>query len=50
MDYRRIIPCLDVKHVRVVKAVNFIDLKDVGDPAAYSQPCGAYQSRRRDRQ
>jgi cyclase len=33
MDYRRIIPCLDVKNGRLVKGVNFIDLKDVGDPA-----------------
>jgi len=41
MDYRRIIPCLDVKHGRLVKGVNFVDLKDVGDPAenaaAYSE-------------
>ena len=41
MDYRRIIPCLDVKHGRLVKGVNFLNLKDVGDPAenaaAYSQ-------------
>lgn len=28
----RIIPCLDVKDGRVVKGVNFIDLKDAGDP------------------
>jgi cyclase len=33
MDYRRIIPCLDVKHGRLVKGVNFVNLKDVGDPA-----------------
>ena len=33
MDYRRIIPCLDVKDGRLVKGVNFVDLKDVGDPA-----------------
>jgi cyclase len=33
MDYRRIIPCLDVKHGRLVKGVNFVALKDVGDPA-----------------
>lgn len=33
MDYRRIIPCLDVKNGRLVKGVNFVDLKDVGDPA-----------------
>ena len=41
MDYRRIIPCLDVKDGRLVKGVNFVDLKDVGDPAengaAYSR-------------
>jgi len=41
MDYRRIIPCLDVKHGRLVKGVNFVNLKDVGDPAenaaAYSE-------------
>ena len=27
----RIIPCLDVKNGRVVKGINFIDLKDAGD-------------------
>lgn len=41
MDYRRIIPCLDVKDGRLVKGVNFVDLKEVGDPAeagaAYSE-------------
>jgi len=41
MDYRRIIPCLDVKDGRLVKGVNFVNLRDVGDPAeagaAYSQ-------------
>lgn len=41
MEYRRVIPCLDVKNGRLVKGVNFVDLKDVGDPAqvgaAYSQ-------------
>lgn len=29
---KRIIPCLDVDMGRVVKGVNFVDLKDVGDP------------------
>ena len=29
---KRIIPCLDVKEGRVVKGVNFINLKDAGDP------------------
>ncbi|MDO5580736.1 MAG: imidazole glycerol phosphate synthase subunit HisF [Planctomycetia bacterium] len=33
MDYRRIIPCLDVKDGRLVKGVNFVNLKEVGDPA-----------------
>ena len=34
MEYfaKRIIPCLDVKNGKVVKGVNFIGLKDVGDP------------------
>jgi len=30
----RVIPCLDVKDGRVVKGVNFIDLRDAGDPVA----------------
>jgi len=29
---KRILPCLDVKGGRVVKGVNFIDLRDAGDP------------------
>jgi len=29
---KRIIPCLDVKDGRVVKGVNFVNLKDAGDP------------------
>ena len=28
----RVIPCLDVKDGRVVKGVNFVDLRDAGDP------------------
>ena len=28
----RIIPCLDVKDGRVVKGINFINLRDAGDP------------------
>lgn len=32
MYTKRIIPCLDVKDGRVVKGVNFVDLKDAGDP------------------
>ena len=37
----RVIPCLDVKDGRVVKGVNFVDLRDAGDPVesaiAYDQ-------------
>ena len=32
MYTKRIIPCLDVKNGRVVKGVNFVNLKDAGDP------------------
>lgn len=32
MHTKRIIPCLDVHGGRVVKGVNFVDLKDAGDP------------------
>jgi imidazole glycerol-phosphate synthase subunit HisF len=41
MDYRRVIPCLDVKDGRLVKGVHFADLKDVGDPA---EAAGAYST------
>lgn len=41
MFTKRIIPCLDVKDGRVVKGVNFVDLRDAGDPveiaAAYDR-------------
>ena len=41
MHTKRIIPCLDVKDGRVVKGINFVDLKDAGDPvetaAAYDR-------------
>ncbi|MBY8910197.1 imidazole glycerol phosphate synthase subunit HisF [Salinicoccus roseus] len=41
MIKKRIIPCLDVKEGRVVKGVNFVGLRDVGDPvelaARYNQ-------------
>src|SRR3990167_4708584 len=33
MPYRRIIPCLDVMNGRVVKGVQFVNLRDAGDPA-----------------
>lgn len=32
MFTKRIIPCLDVNHGRVVKGVNFVNLQDAGDP------------------
>ena len=34
MFTKRIIPCLDVNNARVVKGVNFVDLRDAGDPVA----------------
>ncbi len=41
MDYIKIIPCLDTKDGRLVKGINFVDLKDIADPAetgeAYSK-------------
>lgn len=36
MKEKRVIPCLDVKNGRVVKGVNFIDLKDAGDPVEFA--------------
>src|SRR5690606_7336911 len=33
----RVIPCLDVAEGRVVKGVNFVDLKDAGDPVEQAQ-------------
>ena len=33
---KRIIPCLDVDGGRVVKGVNFLNLKDAGDPVEIS--------------
>ena len=32
MFTKRIIPCLDVNNGRVVKGVNFVQLRDAGDP------------------
>lgn len=41
MFTKRIIPCLDVNNGRVVKGINFLDLRDAGDPvevgAAYGK-------------
>ena len=44
MITKRIIPCLDVKGGRVVKGVNFLDLRDVSSPVALAEfysECGA---------
>ena len=34
---KRIIPCLDVMGSRTVKGVNFVNLKDAGDPIELAQ-------------
>ena len=34
---KRIIPCLDVKDARVVKGVNFVNLRDAGDPVEIAE-------------
>ena len=34
---KRIIPCLDVKNGRVVKGINFINLRDAGDPTEQAE-------------
>ena len=31
---KRIIPCLDIKNGRTVKGINFVNLRDAGDPVA----------------
>ena len=40
---RRIIPCLDIRNGRTVKGINFIGLKDAGDPVELAK---IYASRR----
>lgn len=37
MPAKRIIPCLDIAHGRVVKGVRFVDLRDAGDPVAVAR-------------
>lgn len=34
---KRIIPCLDIKNGRTVKGINFVDLRDAGDPVELAQ-------------
>ena len=40
MAAKRIIPCLDVRDGRVVKGVNFVGLRDIGNPAALARGYG----------
>ena len=40
MFTKRIIPCLDVNNGRVVKGVNFVDLKDAGWSSIRTGWCG----------
>lgn len=40
MFTKRIIPCLDVNNGRVVKGVNFVNLKDAGDPVTVGEAYG----------
>jgi len=41
MEYRRIIPCLDTRNGKLVKGIHFVNIQELGDPAAageaYSQ-------------
>ena len=38
---KRIIPCLDIKDGRTVKGINFIDIRDAGDPIALAKKYAA---------
>jgi cyclase len=40
----RVIPCLDVRDGRVVKGVNFVDLKDAGDPVEQARAYDAAEA------
>ncbi len=37
MHYKRVIPCLDVDAGRVVKGINFVDIRDAGDPVELAE-------------
>ena len=37
MHYKRVIPCLDVDRGRVVKGVEFVDIRDAGDPVELAE-------------
>ena len=45
---KRIIPCLDVNAGRVVKGVNFVDLRDAGDPVEIARALRRAGRRRTD--
>ena len=36
-DYKKIVPCLDVKDGRVVKGIKFVNLRDAGDPVEFGK-------------
>ncbi len=36
-DYKKIVPCLDVKDGRVVKGIQFVNLRDAGDPVEFGK-------------
>ncbi|MBP5489894.1 MAG: imidazole glycerol phosphate synthase subunit HisF, partial [Lachnospiraceae bacterium] len=40
MFTKRIIPCLDVHNGRVVKGINFVNLRDAGDPVEVGKAYG----------
>jgi len=35
VNYKRVIPCLDVDAGRVVKGVQFVDIRDAGTPSSW---------------
>jgi cyclase len=37
VDYKKIVPCLDVKDGRVVKGIQFVNLRDAGDPVEFGK-------------
>lgn len=45
MNEKRVIPCLDVKDGRVVKGIQFVGLRDAGDPAEFAK---AYEAQGAD--
>lgn len=36
-EYKKIVPCLDVKNGRVVKGIQFVNLRDAGDPVEFGK-------------